>query len=181
MRKTKIINLFGGPGVGKSTTASGLFYSLKQNGIVCDSPYEFPKQVAWEENYSQISDQLYIFANQHRGIVRSYGKVDYIIMDSPLLLSLIYKNGYINDYPASFYKNSFDSMVMELFSSYDNINILLENTENKFEFEGRLQNYNESLIFDNKIKKMLDDFVIPYKKVMVGENTIKEIIEILNI
>ena len=68
MKKTKIINLFGGPGVGKSTITSGIFYELKKRNIECDIPYEFPKQVAWENNHSQISDQLYIFAIVFREI-----------------------------------------------------------------------------------------------------------------
>ena len=85
---TKIINLFGGPGSGKSTISSGLFYELKRKNVSCDNPYEFPKQVAWEQNDSQINDQLFIFANQHRGIVRSYGNVDYIILDSPIFRQL---------------------------------------------------------------------------------------------
>ena len=76
--------------------------------------------MAWENNHSQISDQLYIFANQHRGIVRSYGKVDFIILDSPIILSLAYKNGYGNEYPTNLYGNtSFDKMVTDVFSKYE--------------------------------------------------------------
>ena len=30
MKKTLVINLIGGPGSGKSTTASGIFYALKK-------------------------------------------------------------------------------------------------------------------------------------------------------
>ena len=94
---TKIINLFGGPGIGKSSIASGLTYRLKKKHITCDNPYEFPKLLAWDENHSAIRDQLYVLANQHRGIVKSYGKVDYIILDSPILLSLTYRNYYKSD------------------------------------------------------------------------------------
>ena len=40
---SKIINLFGGPGIGKSSIAAGLTYKLKKKHISCDAPYEFPK------------------------------------------------------------------------------------------------------------------------------------------
>lgn len=179
MKKTKVINLFGGPGSGKSTAASGLFYALNLKGILCDNPYEFPKQVAWEDNRSQITDQLYVLANQHRGLVRSYGKVDFIILDSPLLLSLVYKNGYSGEYPANYYNESFDNMVLDLFNSYQNINIFLERPEDGFEGVGRFQNHIESLEIDKKIKAILDTNNIQYHTITVGEETVQNIIEVL--
>ena len=179
MRDTKVINLFGGPGAGKSTISSGLFYEFKIKDIPCDNPYEFPKQVAWEDNLSQITDQLYILANQHRGLVRSYGKVDFIILDSPLLLSLLYKNGYTGDYPAKFYGDSFDHMVLDLFNSYNNINIFLERPEKEFQVEGRFQDQDESLMLDNKLKDILYMYNIPYHSVTVGENTVSDIMKLL--
>ena len=178
-KRTIIINLFGGPGSGKSTIASGLFYTFKSKGLSCDNPYEFPKQVAWEDNSSQITDQLYILANQHRGIVRSYGKVNYIILDSPLLLSLAYKNGYTGDYPAKFYNDSFDSMVLELFNSYENVNIFLDRADRKFQQEGRFQDESESEKYDEIIKKILDDNKIPYHMVKVGDHALRRVIEII--
>ena len=42
-KDTLIINLIGGPGSGKSTTAAGLFYKLKQMGIDCEMALEFAK------------------------------------------------------------------------------------------------------------------------------------------
>src|SRR5210317_373958 len=178
-KRTIIINLFGGPGSGKSTVASGLFYTFKSKGITCDNPYEFPKQVAWEDNNSQITDQLYILANQHRGIVRSYGKVNYIILDSPLLLSSVYKTGYTGEYPAKFYNDTFDKMVLELFNSYENINIFLDRADRQFQQEGRFQSQTESLEYDEKIKKVLEDNDIPYHNVKVGDNELRRIIEVI--
>lgn len=176
MKETKIINLFGGPSSGKSTITSGLFYELKKKNISCDNPYEFPKQVAWEDNTSQITDQLYIFANQHRGIVRSYGKVDYIILDSPILLSLAYKNGYDDGYPASLYGESFDKMVIDVFNKYENINIFLERPDD-FQEDGRFQNKEESLMFDSKIKSILDNNSIEYRTLQVNDLTIEFILK----
>lgn len=172
---TKIINLFGGPGSGKSTISSGLFYELKRRNISCDNPYEFPKQVAWEKNDSQINDQLFIFANQHRGIVRSYGNVDYIILDSPILLSLAYKNGYESGYPSSLYGSSFDTMVLDVFNQYENINIFLDRPDD-FQDEGRFQDYRQSLDFDNKIKSIMDKNGIDYRTLKVNDKTIEYIL-----
>jgi adenylate kinase len=179
MKKTKIVNFFGGPGSGKSTITSGVFYELKRMGLECDNPYEFPKQVAWEENNSQISDQLYIFANQHRGIVRSYGKVDFIILDSPILLSLAYKDGYNKEYPASIYGKGFDDMVIETFSKYHNINFFLRRNEEDFQQTGRFQSYEESLEFDEKIKYHLDANGFPYYCLDINDKTVDTVVSFL--
>ena len=86
---SKIINLFGGPSIGKSTQAAGLYYEMKKAGYNVEMPYEFPKLQAWERNVYAVKDQFYITANQHRNISRLYGQVDYIIVDSPILFGLI--------------------------------------------------------------------------------------------
>jgi len=67
---SKLINLFGGPGIAKSSIAAGVFYKLKKKHVSCNNPYEFPKTLAWDNNIPAIKDQLYVFANQHRGIAQ---------------------------------------------------------------------------------------------------------------
>jgi len=176
---SKLINLFGGPGIGKSSIAAGIFYKLKKKHISCNNPYEFPKTLAWDNNIPAIKDQLYVFANQHRGIAQSYGKVDYIIIDSPILFSKIYHSYYTEGYPAEFYGDSFHKMILELHNKYDNINILLDRAEGVHNEEERFQDYEESLVIDDLCKKILDENNIPYHTVKVGKNTVKEILKLL--
>lgn len=176
---SKLINLFGGPGIGKSSIAAGIFYKLKKKHISCNNPYEFPKTLAWDNNIPAIKDQLYVFANQHRGIAQSYGKVDYIIIDSPILFSKIYHSYYTSGYPAEFYGESFHNMILDLHNKYDNINILLERAEGVHNEEERFQDYEESIAIDDFCKKILDDNDIPYHTVKVGKNTVKDILKLL--
>ena len=176
---SKLINLFGGPGIGKSSRAAGIFQKLKKKHISCNNPNEFPKTVAWDNNIPAIKDQLYVFANQHRGIAQSYGKVDYIIIDSPILFSKIYHSYYTEGYPAEFYGDSFHKMILELHNKYDNINILLERANGVHNDEERFQNYEESLMIDKLCKKVLEENNIPYHTVKVGKNTVKEILKLL--
>ena len=177
---SKIVNLFGGPGIGKSSIAAGITYKLKKKHITCDNPYEFPKLLAWDENHSAIRDQLYVLANQHRGIVKSYGKVDYIILDSPILLSLTYRNYYkSNEYPATLYGKTFDNLVLETFNQYENINILLERGEGNHNEKERYQSLDESKELDKAIELSMISNNIPYYVVKVGDNTVKDILKIL--
>jgi len=179
MKKTKIINLFAGPGAGKSTIASGLFHEMKKRHMSCDAPYEFPKELAWNESNKEIKDQLYVIANQHRGIVRSYGEVDYIILDSPLLLSLAYKNNYTSSYPASLYGDSFENLMFDIHNSYDNINIFLERPDKEHQNEGRFHDEQMSLDLDKKIMSILKENNIPFIKLKVNDETINSLLALV--
>ena len=177
---SKIVNLFGGPGIGKSSIASGLTYKLKKKHITCDNPYEFPKVLAWDENHSAIKDQLYVLANQHRGIVKSFGKVDYIILDSPIILSLVYKSVYKGtEYPATLYGESFDKMVLDIHNQYDTLNILLKRTEGGYNEKERYQTLDESKVLDDAIETTLINNNIPYTIIEVGDDTVNDILKIL--
>jgi len=179
---SKIINLFGGPGIGKSSIASGLTYKLKKKHITCDNPYEFPKALAWDENHSAIQDQLYVLANQHRGIVKSFGKVDYIVLDSPIILSLVYRSVYQGtSYPSTLYNSKhFDKLVLDIHNQYDSINILLERSDDGVHNDKeRYQSLEESRKLDYEIEKVLLKNKIPYFSVDVNEQTVKNILKII--
>ena len=45
----KVINLFGGPGCGKSTTAADLFARMKLRGLSVELVTEYAKDVVWDE------------------------------------------------------------------------------------------------------------------------------------
>ena len=173
---SRIINLFGGPGIGKSTQASGLFTEMKKHHMNVEYTYEFPKEVAWEGNVSQLRDQFFITANQHRNISRLYGKVEYIIVDSPIILGCFYEQRYGDGYPASFYSmTGLSKFLWALFGQYNNINILLTRNNDTYDPNGRLQNLEEAQEIDNDIRETLLINNIPFVEFNVGTNTAVDI------
>ena len=172
-----IINFFGGPCIGKSTQSSELFTLMKKEHLDVELTFEYPKIVAWEENHSAIRDQFYITANQHRNISRLYGKVEYIIVDSPIILGMVYKERYDEtpSYPASFYDDTFDTFVVGLFKKYNSLNIVLRRNDNVYNQNGRFQDLNESKQIDLDIISKLRENDIPYVEFYVGENTSRDI------
>jgi hypothetical protein len=173
---SKIINFFGGPGIGKSTQASGLFTEMKKHHMSVEYTYEFPKEVAWEGNVSQLKDQFFITANQHRNISRLYGKVDYIIVDSPIVLGCFYESRYGKDYPASHYSMSgLSKFLWDLFKQYDNMNILLTRNEETYDTNGRMQDLKEAIEIDNDIKETLTINSIKFKEFSVDNDTASRI------
>jgi hypothetical protein len=91
---TTLINLWGGPGSGKSTTAAAVFAAMKMRGISCELVREYVKTWAWRGEKIGEFDDVYITAKQLRDESALYGKVEYIVTDSPLSLGQLYERLY---------------------------------------------------------------------------------------
>lgn len=157
----KVINFFGGAGVGKSTHAAGLFYHMKSLGYDVELINEYAKQMVWEGHTEVMRDQFYLAANQHRQMVRLDGKVEYCITDSPMLLNVVYRDMY----GEPLYSDNLDSLVIECHKRYENINIVMGRPpQQSFKQEGRLQDYIKSCEVDDRIERILNK---------LGENYIK--------
>lgn len=172
MKKTIVINLMGGPGAGKSTFATMLFSYLKKNGISCEYVEEFAKGLVWEGRNFTLKDQLFILANQNYNLLKVYGKVNVIITDSPLLLSMYYNDVVDKDFQYNVV--DFDKIVMDCYSRYDNLVYCLERNF-PYVKEGRYQTEEESLQVNSDILKMLDEKKIPYQRIESNDKYVKEV------
>lgn len=171
-----IVNIFGGPGSGKSTVASGLHYKLKMAHYSAELTGEYAKDLTYENRQDVLaSDQLIVFANQHRRLRRLIDKVDIIISDSPVLLSAVYYDIGIDD--GTYDRSLFKLFVEKTFAGYENVNFFLERNEAlTYQSEGRNQALEEATSIDTKIKFVLDFFDVKYQTVKVnGESTVNEI------
>lgn len=172
---TAIINLFGGPNTGKSTTASGLFYWMKIHGFNVELVTEYAKDMTWENRHNILADQLYILAKQNRRLERLRDKVDYVITDSPLILGLNYT-------PEQYYDH-FEPLVFDAWKTYDNKNFYLSNNGDlTYNEAGRNQNRDQAIALDKKIWNFLQKNNVSFDEILVnpeikdpGNNHIAEI------
>jgi len=147
-KKLKVINILGGPGTGKSTARAGLFNLMKTAGINCEEVTEYAKDLTWEQSLDKMADQLYILAKQNRKLERLKGKVEWVISDSPLLLSLHYA-------PLDYFPETFQNLVKELWGSYDNYNLFIKRSK-PYNPVGRNQTEEEAKRIDLQIMDMLN-------------------------
>jgi tRNA uridine 5-carbamoylmethylation protein Kti12 len=154
-----VINLFGGPGVGKSTTAAGLFHLMKldKDFSKVELITEYAKRLVWAERHKEMSNQVYITAKQSHRLDLIKDQVDYAITDSPILLGLIYT-------PENYLRGTYREMVIELFNSYNNVNFLINRVKPYMKL-GREQTENEADFKADKIRDLLEELKIPYTTV----------------
>lgn len=171
--ETIVLNLLGGPCAGKSTVAAGIFHKLKCNNIDCELVGEYAKDCVWDKSLNIMDDQVFVFGHQYHRIWRLIGQVQVAIADSPLLLSIYYKN---------FESEYFDKLVLELFNRMNNLTYVLDrNTE--FVENGRVHTEEQSKYIDNYVDNLLHDNNIDHKHVNTTEavDTItNEILDLLN-
>lgn len=122
--ETKVINLFGNPGSGKSTVAAFLFSELKAYGVEVELVTETAKDLVWDEDWKRLSNQMYVFSTQLHRVDRLVGKVRCIITDSPLLLQIGYYKERRLPLPKQFKK-----LCIAYNKRYNNINIWLKNNK----------------------------------------------------
>lgn len=91
---TTIINIYAGAGAGKSTNAAETFALCKQAGVSCELITEYVKGWAWRGRPIGEWDDVYLFAKQLQRESACYGKVDYVITDSPIGLAAVYERVY---------------------------------------------------------------------------------------
>jgi hypothetical protein len=170
----KVINLYSGPGCGKSTTAAGLFYEMKKMHLNVELVTEYAKDVTWEKRLNLLEDHIYIFAKQQRRISRLLDhNIEYVITDSPIPLGLCYvKDGTLSE--------NFYNLVMEVFNKYENYNYLLRRNV-AYNPVGRNQTEDEAKEFDKKTTNLLKTYNIPYEEIIGGEPAVDTILQKLGL
>lgn len=139
VQKQKILNLWAGPGSGKSTTAALVFGILKSRGYNVELVREYAKELVWEHGEITI-DQDCILSEQQLRQEILYGKVDLIITDSPLRMSVIYGSN----------PHRVDSML----EGYEEINVFVSRVK-PYNAKGRLQTEDEARKIDDIIWQQL--------------------------
>lgn len=156
MKKSIIINLFAGPGAGKSTGATYVFSKLKMAGVDAEYVSEFAKDKVWEKNSKVFECQFYVTGKQAFKISRCYGEVDVIITDSPIAIGA----QYCQDNPA------LKDAILYEFNKYkgDNLNVFI-NRVKKYNPNGRHQTEAEAKAIDTSTKEWLNDNKIDFIEV----------------
>ena len=147
-QKTKVINLYAGPGAGKTTAALQICLELKKLGINAEYVSEFAKDLIYDGKEEMLKDQKFVTDGQYERLNRLRGKVDVIVTDSPLLLGQVYGKKSVDKEYKDEIRNRYDS--------FDNYNAFIVRGNN-FTQKGRVHNLEESKQLDADVLQMLSD------------------------
>ncbi len=172
---TKVINLFGGSGLGKSTTAALIFGEMKLAGLHCELVREFVKEWAWQGRTIRPEDQVTIYENQFAREKMYYNKLDYVVTDSPLLLGPVYQK----------YYSGTDSMAPQVLEDIANaeqngvtyFNFVLQRNK-EFDPRGRYETAGQAKEVDAMVLSYLQEKKVPYHVIKSDDrDRVKEIID----
>jgi tRNA uridine 5-carbamoylmethylation protein Kti12 len=167
MTHTLVVNLYGGPGTGKSTTAAAVFALLKQEDINAELATEYAKEIVWEGRNYLLSDQIYIFAKQNRKLVRLYDQVDVVVTDSPLYLSYYYSQ---NEHILA--------LIQTELQRAQQLHVLLQRKK-AYNPKGRTQKEGEAQEIDIGIREMLNKLKVHYHEMDADPTAAQKIVDLV--
>lgn len=173
-----IINLFAGPGTGKTTVSADVFSALKKKHINCELVPEYAKDLTWQESYKVLQNQFYVWGKQHQRIFRLKDKVDVVVTDSPFLLSIVYDTLFRTKLNKP--KNTlFHQLIYQEYNEFKNLNFFLKRDSTLPYIEhGRNQKLEEAKELDNHILTMLQETQTKFWMCENVQNAADEIVRI---
>lgn len=181
-RQTYVINIIGGPGIGKTTISALLFANLKIKGYICEYVQEFAKKLVWLKDYDTLNNQFFVSREQYTLLKQIDGHVDFLITDGPLIHG-IYYNKYNKDNNSNVDK--VEKFIINSIDKFKNINIVLDRVDRDYEKEGRIQTEEEAKDIDVILKHILRTNNYSFSSFPAEpdeiENIVSEIIKISNI
>ena len=171
-KKALVVNIYGGPGIGKSTTALQLVAELKKQGINAEYVSEVAKELVYAKAFDKLDgsmeSQKEILSKQRDRLDIIAGNVEVAVTDCSLMLNAVYLAEKNSEYTAD---------VLSQYNEYNNFNFFLERDASiPFEQEGRIHTLEQSIEKDNEILSLLIDNNIEFERFnrndisrMVGE------------
>lgn len=174
--QSKVINILGGPGCGKTTITFLLYAKLKIAGAIIEHVPEYAKKLVWSKQFETLDNQYHVSTKQYRDIAFIYGKVQYVITDGSLLHGLYYN---LHNPSNVSNRELTHKKILEYYNSFENINIYLTRGNFKYEQAGRIQTEEEARNIDVQLREILDENNITYKLFKSDEHVVDEIVSFI--
>lgn len=165
------VNLFGGPGVGKSTLAATVYGKLQQQGCRAELVQEWIKTWAYQGRRAASFDYVYTFAKQlHAEYQLLQAGVDVIVTDSPIHLQCVYARQHARVAAASL-----SQLATAFEATYPSLNFLVRRSV-PYTRDGRYETEADAKRVDRDIRLYLDTYGVAYTE--IGPNDCDRVLEL---
>lgn len=151
----KVINIIGGPGVGKSVLRAQIYSYLKTKSNLIEETFEFAKELTLKSQLDTLkNNQILVLGVQLQRLLEIENNgFEAAITDSPLILSSIYNKKY----------TSLKNICIEAFNQFDNLTLFLERDTLDYETLGRSQKIEQAMELDSDIKNFLKENALSFE------------------
>jgi ABC-type oligopeptide transport system ATPase subunit len=159
MYPTKVINIIGGPGCGKSMFSAAIVLFLHLHGKTVETIPDHAKGLVWQRNFEVLKNQYFIAQRQFEMLNLLDGQVQFLMTESSLPQMLFYNESYepnICDVAKT------RAQILAWHGMHDNINILVERGDKRYVRAGRFQEEEQARAIDLGLRELLQREGIAY-------------------
>lgn len=156
---TRVINIIGGPGCGKSlfTAAIILYLNLHQQSV--ELIPDFAKSVVWQKDYEALKNQYFIAQQQYRMLALLDGQVQFLVNECSLPQLMFYNEHYA--------ENICDvgktrEHIRAWYRQFNNVNVLVDRSGQAYVHTGRFQDEEQAREVDHGLHGILHREGLPF-------------------
>ena len=177
----KVINLFAGPGTGKTTLCYELLAAMKKQGLRVEHVRDIPREEVYWESWRELDDHLIQLAKIQSAINMHRPHCDYLVVESPVLMRLAYLPT-VNERQPMNGEKAISQLALALHQQEDNLDVLLvRNPEFGYDQRGRDQNEAQALERSRITEDIVARHAPSHLRVMAGKDGIDSILQALDI
>jgi ABC-type oligopeptide transport system ATPase subunit len=156
---TKVINIIGGPGSGKSLIAAAIILYLHLHNKTVETIPDYAKSLVWQQNHEVLKNQYFIAQRQFEMLNLLDGQVQYLITECSLPQVLYYNENYADNI-CDIAKTR--AQILEWYGQHDNANIFVERGDKKYVHTGRFQDEDQARDIDRGLHALLEREGLPF-------------------
>ncbi len=156
---TKVINIIGGPGSGKSLIAAAIILYLHLHQKTVEAIPDYAKSLVWQQNHEVLKNQYFIAQRQFEMLNLLDGQVQYLITECALPQVLYYNENYADNI-CDIAKTR--AQILAWYGQHDNVNIFVERGDKKYVHTGRFQDEEQACAIDRGLHALLEREGLPF-------------------
>lgn len=159
LHPTRVINIIGGPGCGKSLFTAAIVLYLSLHHKTVELIPDFAKSLVWQKDYEALRNQYSIGRRQYDMMALLDGQVQFLINECSLP-QMMYYNEHYADNICDVDKTR--EHLLGWYKQFNNVNILVERAEQPYVHTGRFQSEEQAREVDLGLRGVLVHHGMPF-------------------